>query len=163
VADGQDRPERPEDDPGVPHPMRTPCRCGCVEGLLFERGTQDVVRCARCKRHCYNAPRVETGKAVRTVQTVHAAIKPKQRARIIELATGRCQLCGKGPDSGATMHVAHLVSVKQGLANGLTETELNSDENLVCACDECNLGLGKETISLRLALSIQMARMRRAT
>jgi 5-methylcytosine-specific restriction endonuclease McrA len=153
---------RPEDDPGKPHPMRAPCRdCGHGEGLLFERGSQDVVRCARCKRHCYNAPRVETGKAVRTVQTVHEAIKPKLRARILERATGRCELCGKGPGSGAAMHVAHMVSVKQGLANGLTEVELNSEENLICACDECNLGMGKETIPLRVALAIQMARLRR--
>ncbi len=152
------------DGAGEPYKMREPCRgCGCENGRIVERGAQDTVRCLDCDRHCYNAPRVETGKKVRTVQTVHEAIKPKQRARIIELATGRCQLCGKGPESGATMHVAHLVSVKQGLGNGLTELELNSDENLVCACDECNLGLGKETIPLRLAISIQLARLRRGS
>jgi 5-methylcytosine-specific restriction endonuclease McrA len=129
-----------------PYKMREPCRgCGCEFGTVTETGAQDVVRCLDCKRFCYNAPRTETGKKTRTVQTVHESIKPKQRARIIEAATGRCQLCGKGPESGAAMHVSHLVSVKQGLESGLTELELNSDENLVCACDECNLGLGRRS------------------
>jgi 5-methylcytosine-specific restriction endonuclease McrA len=143
--------------------MRSPCpACGHGEGLLFERGSQDVIRCASCKRHCYNAPRVETGKAVRTVQTVHDAIKPKLRAKILERATGRCELCGKGSAAGP-LHVGHLVSVEQGIANGLTEVELNDPENLAAFCDECNLGMGKQTVPLRMAISIFMARIRRNT
>lgn len=144
-----------------PITMREVCRgCSCPEGYITETGAQDVVRCVDCDRFCYNAPRTETGKKVRTVQTVHEAIKPKLRARVITGANGRCQLCGKGPESGATMHVAHMVSVKQGLENGMTELELNDEANLVCACDECNLGLGEETIPLRLALAMIMAKTR---
>jgi 5-methylcytosine-specific restriction endonuclease McrA len=113
-----------------------------------------------CNRHCYNAPRVETGKAVRTVQTVHEAIKPKLRAKILERATGRCELCGKGSELGP-LHVGHLISVEQGLAGGSTELELNDPENLAAMCAECNLGLGKQTVPLRMMMSIFMARMRR--
>jgi 5-methylcytosine-specific restriction endonuclease McrA len=144
-----------------PYKMREPCRgCGHEFGKVTETGAQDVVRCSDCNRFCYNAPRTETGKKVRTVQTVHEAIKPKLRARVIAGANGRCQLCGKGPESGATMHVAHMVSVKQGLENGMTDAEMNSEANLICACDECNLGLGEETIPLRLALAMIMAKTR---
>jgi 5-methylcytosine-specific restriction endonuclease McrA len=141
--------------------MRAACRgCGHAFGRIEEKGAQDCVFCLDCGRFCYNAPRTETGKKVRTVQTVHEAIKPKLRAKIIMQASGRCQMCGKGPDSGCELHVAHLVSVVQGLELGLTEVELNSEENLICACDECNLGIGKETIPLRMAVVMQMARMR---
>jgi 5-methylcytosine-specific restriction endonuclease McrA len=143
--------------------MREPCRgCGCEQGSITESGAQDVMRCLDCNRFCYNAPRVETGKAVRTVQTVHEAIKPKLRAKILERATGRCELCGKGAASGP-LHVGHLISVEQGLANGLTEVELNDPENLAATCAECNLGLGKQTVSLRMVISIFMARVGRRT
>src|SRR5215831_19006688 len=121
-----------------PYEMREPCRgCGCEFGTITESGSQDVVRCLDCKRFCYNAPRVETGKAVRTVQTVHAAIKPKLRARILERATGRCELCGKGAEA-APLHVGHLLSVEQGIAGGLTDQEINHESNLAAFCDECN-------------------------
>jgi 5-methylcytosine-specific restriction endonuclease McrA len=147
-------------DSRKPIVMREPCRgCGCPDGYITETGAQDVVRCADCNRFCYNAPRTETGKKVRTVQTVHEAIKPKLRARVIERATGRCELCGKGAAEGP-LHVGHLVSVEQGLTNGLTELELNNEENLAAMCAECNLGQGKQTISLRTAIVILMSRQR---
>lgn len=141
--------------------MREACRgCDHEFGRIVEKGAQDCVYCLDCGRHCYNAPRTETGKKVRSVQTVHEAIKPKLRVRVLTGANGRCQLCGKGPDSGATMHVSHMVSVKQGMALGMTDEEMNSEANLICACDECNLGLGQETIPLRLALAMIMAKTR---
>lgn len=143
--------------------MRAPCRgCSCEFGTITESGAQDVVRCLDCKRWCYNAPRVETGKAIRSVQTVHEAIKPKLRAKIIERANGHCELCGKGAELGP-LHVGHLVSVEQGLASGLTEVELNDPENLAAACAECNLGIGKQTVTLRMAMAILMARLRRSS
>ncbi len=148
-------------DGSAPYKMRAPCVCGCELGTITETGAQDVVRCLECKKHCYNAPRTETGKKVRTVQNVHEAIRPKLRARIIERATGKCELCGKRPVDGIALHVAHVISVEQGLANGLTEIQLNDPENLVCACDECNLGMGKQTVPLRMLIAILMARVGR--
>lgn len=42
--------------------MRVPCpKCGHDRGKITERSGQDVVRCLSCDRHCYNAPRTETG------------------------------------------------------------------------------------------------------
>lgn len=44
--------------------------------------------------------------------------------------------------------------------DGLTDEEINSDDNLAAFCDECNLGLGKQPVPLRLAVALVMARQR---
>lgn len=96
------------------------------------------------------------------MSTIHSDVRPKQKARILLRANGRCELCGASPNDGNTvLHVGHLLSVKDGMAFGLTEVELNDDENLVALCAECNLGMGEETITLRLATSIVLARLRK--
>lgn len=147
------------DEPSKPlHELRKPCSgCDSTSGYIESKGTQDVVRCSSCERFQYNAPRTETGKRKRSVSTVHAAIKPKIRARILLRANGHCELCG----ASGELHVGHLLSVKRGLAEGMTEAELNSDENLCAMCPECNLGLGKEPVPIRFAVAILMARLRR--
>ncbi len=113
--------------------------------------------CNRCGKWQYNAPRVETGRAVRSVTTVHKDLKPKARANVLLRSTGHCELCGA---SGVPLHVGHLLSVKDGLDRGLTEVELNGEENLAAMCEECNLGLGKQTVPLRLVVAIVLARLR---
>lgn len=136
--------------------MRTPCKqCSGTLGTIIDKNGQDTVRCLGCNAHCYNAPRVETGRAVRSVTSVHDAIKPKQRARVLMRAAAKCEVCG---DRG-NLHVGHIVSVSVGLNFGLTEVELNDDENLMCLCERCNLGQGAEPMSLRLAITVLRARI----
>lgn len=145
----------------TPHPLRNACKkCGLLEGYIVTKSGQDCVYCAACNSHQYNAPKVETGRAVRTVTTVHNGIKANQRARILLRATGHCELCG---NNLATLHVGHMLSVAEGLEMGLTEAELNDDDNLAAMCDECNLGLGKETVPLRLMFAIIKARAKNRT
>ena len=144
-----------------PYVMRKPCKnCGHQYGYIIEKGAQDCVYCDECKVWQYNAPRVETGKKVRSTQTVHAAIKPALRAEVLLRATGRCELCGAKPDT-ASLHVGHLISVECGLAEGMTDDQINSLDNVCCLCDQCNLGLGKQPVPLRLAVSMVMARLKR--
>ncbi len=136
--------------------MREPCKdCGCEAGDVQEKNGQDTVRCRKCSRFAYNAPRVETGRAVRSVSTVHAAIKPKQRSRILSRAGGKCEVCG----ARERLHVGHIVSVVVGLGYGMTEVELNDDENLMSLCEECNLGQGAEPMSLPLAIAVLRSRI----
>lgn len=136
--------------------MRKPCpNCGGTEGCIVEKNGQDTVRCTSCARFCYNAPRVETGREQRSVTTVHEAIRPKQRARILARASARCEVCG----ARGNLHVGHIVSVVVGLNFSLTEVELNDDENLLCLCEECNLGQGKEPMPLRVAAAVLRARI----
>lgn len=138
--------------------MRVPCKfgCGTTDGYLETRNGQDCVLCSACKRLNYNAPKTETGRAVRSVTTVHNGIKPNQRARILERATGACELCHA---SNKPLHVGHLLSVDEGLKLGLTELEINHDENLSAMCDECNLGLSSRPVPLRLLMAMLRARI----
>ncbi len=137
--------------------MRAPCpnpECMHDTGVIRERNGQDCVFCARCDRWCYNAPKSETGKPQRRVQT-REAMAPAQRARVIARDGGRCWMCG---DSSAILHVGHILSVIDGKALGASEDELNDDENLVTMCEACNLGLGSKSMPLRLFLLILRAR-----
>lgn len=136
--------------------MRSPCAfCLGSVGVLREVNGQDTVRCARCDRFAYNAPRVETGRAVRSVATVHAGIRPKQRSRVLERAGARCEVCG----ARERLHVGHILGVAIGLQYGLDERLLNDDENLLALCEECNLGQGAAPMSLPLAIAILRARV----
>lgn len=141
--------------------MRKPCpKCGHEAGVITETGAQDVVRCASCNAFCYNAPRTETGKAVRTVAT-RPGISPKIRARIIVVrAGGKCEICGSGGTEAAPLHVGHIVSRENAVRIGMSDEEIDSDENLAAMCPECNLGLGKETVPARLLARVIMVRLR---
>lgn len=141
------------------HPLRKPCaECGHDRGVIRAKGQQDCVFCAKCDRYQYNAPRTETGKRTRSVTTVHNGIRPKQRARILERAHCRCEICHQA----RTLHVGHILDVDNGLKLGiqLTERQLNSDENLIAHCEECNLGQGARPLPLWLAIGLLLARVK---
>ena len=130
-----------EQDTTNPYRMRAPCpQCLCGYGRLETRNGQDCVFCEACGQFCYNAPKVETGKAIRNVTSIHAVLSARQRARILLRAGKLCELCGSALSTGG--QVDHILPVKIGLENGLTEVELNSDYNLMALCDACNLGKG---------------------
>ena len=155
-------PDEPAND--APYTMRAPCRkCGTTAGRIEERGAQDCVWCAtpECNTFQYNAPRVETGKKVRSTRTVHEGITAKVRARVLTRANRHCELCGKSAEV-SPLQVGHLLSVDSGVTLGFTELQLNDEENLCAMCDECNLGLGKEPVPLRFVVALLMARLRRA-
>jgi hypothetical protein len=140
------------------HALRKPCsKCGSHDGVIRPRGFQDCVFCTGCDAFQYNAPRVETGRAQRSVQTVHSAIKPKLRALVLMRAKARCEVCGA---SGCELQVGHLVSVVDGLAAGLSDDDINSKENLAAMCAECNSGLGTRTVPLLLAVVMIQVRNR---
>lgn len=142
--------------------LRAPCRfclaegVAVVDGFVVEVNHQDVVRCGRCNRAAYNAPRTETGRAPRTVTTIHNGIKPTQRARIL-LRDRRCVLCG----TTDALQIGHLISVAAGLEAGLTELQLNDDENLAAMCAECNIGIGERPVPLWITVPLLCARLRR--
>lgn len=145
----------------TPFKMREACQsCGGPFGRVEERNGQACVYCVTpgCERWVYNAPRTETGERQRSVSTVHAAIKPKTRAHVLLRANSRCEICGVGSET-AILHVGHLISVKDGLAGGLTEEQLNHQENLAAMCEECNLGLGRGSTPLRMLFRITALRL----
>lgn len=139
--------------------MRAACKhCDCVSGRIETRSGQDCVFCGNCGRWQYNAPKTETGRKERTVSTTHRAIKPAQRRRILDRAHRCCEVCHS---SGVTLHVGHILSVKDGVAYGLTDAEINSDENLIAECEQCNLGQGSRPMSIRFYIALLKKRMER--
>lgn len=120
--------------------MRSPCAdCGHLMGNVTTSNGQDVVRCNKCDRYAYRRPRSESGKAQRSVST-RPAIKPKQRQRVLEAFAYRCVMCG----TDTNLHVDHIIPLAYGIDAGLSDDELNHDENLCALCEECNLGRAKD-------------------
>lgn len=140
-----------------PYPLRKPCACGTETGYIRERTGQQCVYCSFCHRFQYNAPKRETGLPQRSVSD-RPELKPARRARILERDNGSCVGCHR---SDVILHVGHLLSVEDGRKLGASDEEVWSDENLAAMCEECNLGFGKRTVSLRLVYRILQARTAR--
>ena len=137
--------------------MRSPCpRCNGQSGYVVDKNGQDTVRCNTCDSFCYNAPRTETGREARTATTVHNGVRPKLRSKILERDGHRCVLCHT---TEQTLHAGHVVSVGAGIVAGLSDAEINDEENLIAMCEECNLGQGEQPISLSVAIRILKARI----
>lgn len=131
--------------------MRQPCKkCQHSDGSIATVNGQDTVRCSQCDTFQYNAPKTETGRKVRTISTTHEMISASLRARILERATGRCEICGSGKD----LHVGHVLSVADGHAEGLTDQEINNPDNLAAMCAACNLGQGSISLPPRFLAAL---------
>ncbi len=135
---------------GLPsYPLRAPCRwCGETSRGRGPKlnGGQAVIYCAACRRSVYNAPKTETGNAVRSIKS-RPDLKAGQRQRILERDQFRCQLCGRTPaDHSIILHVGHVLSVKEGREQGATDADLFADCNLFACCEECNLDTGADSM-----------------
>lgn len=135
--------------------MRQACRCGNETGRIETKSGQDCVYCLSCGKHCYNAPRTETGREVRSLRT-RPDIKTGQRSRILERDNGTCVVCHC---DDRPLDVGHLISVDAGRKLGLTDAELYDDENLAAMCQTCNSGLSSRPVSLRQMVNILKARL----
>jgi 5-methylcytosine-specific restriction endonuclease McrA len=134
--------------------LRKACVCGGKTGRIQPTNGQNCVYCLLCGKFQYNAPRTETGEKRRSIQTTHELITPSKRARVLNRANGRCELCGNLRD----LSVGHLLSVADGHAEGLTDAQINSDENLCAMCTECNLGQGQINASARFYMALLVRR-----
>ena len=73
------------------------------------------------------------------LRTRRAPIRARMRFDILQRDGFRCRYCGRaGSTSGVVLHVDHVVPV---VAGGTT-----SEDNLVTACEECNLGKGTRSV-----------------
>ena len=68
-----------------------------------------------------------------------------------------CIECGRFPPV-VMLQVGHLVSVDEGHAIGVTDDELNADENLYCVCEECNVGRSSRSVKPTMYLRLMLAR-----
>lgn len=137
--------------------MRKPCpKCSNPDGVLETVNGQDTVRCARCKKHCYNAPKAETGRAVRPL-TKRPNISTGMRKDIFLRDGGACIIC----HSTERPEVGHLISVADGAKHGIDFDLIHSDENLAVMCATCNNGIGEETVPIRLICKAFLVRIDR--
>jgi 5-methylcytosine-specific restriction endonuclease McrA len=133
------------------HQMRAACpKCGGLNGLLVTVSSQDTVRCAACNTYCYNAPRAETGRPVRSLRS-RPQVSPSQRQRILLRDRRACFVCNR---SDLALEIGHIISVRDGRARGLSDAELFHDDNLVALCPQCNSGQGAETMSLPFLVAV---------
>jgi hypothetical protein len=82
----------------------------------------------------------------RSVGQEEPSVKPKRRALskktrfdVFKRDGFKCQYCGAHPP-GVLLHVDHVVAVAEGGSN--------SDDNLVTACEPCNLGKGARSLQV---------------
>lgn len=130
-----------------------------MDGYLKPSNGQDVIRCLKCDRQTYNAPKTETGKPQRIIRT-RPGLKPGQRERVLESCGGVCFLCHR---ADTILHVSHALSVADAQEMGWSEDEYMDDANLYAGCEECNLGLKSKSMEARIFLRlIQLKILRRA-
>ncbi len=136
----------------APYTMREPCRwcmredgMPVMEGYVTHVSGQDVVRCMKCNRQTYNAPKAETGKPQRVVRS-REDLGFGQRERVLQRDNSTCLDCGRRPPV-VILHVAHMVSVSACKEHGFTDVDYNDDDNLYAACEECNLNRGGKSLA----------------
>ncbi len=141
--------------------MRAACRnCGSTAGEWRSRNGQLPVFCADCGVHAqYNVPHVAAGVKPNTPEN-RPGLSASRRARILDRDGGRCALCGR---AGQKLHVSHVVSRRDALEVGfdaaIVDRLIDSDDNLAAFCQDCNLGLGKSTVSPATYLTIVAVRL----
>jgi hypothetical protein len=129
--------------------LRDQCRCGGTEGRIMPKNGQDCVYCTACGKWQYNAPRLETGRAVRTL-TTRPGITPGQRARVLAVHDHACIGCGKRPPE-VRLELEHLIAREDAARHDMLDEVIDSEFNLAPMCPECNSGyrpLG--SVSIRL-------------
>jgi hypothetical protein len=136
------------------HRMRAACPdCGNTDGMIMTVSGQDTVRCARCDRFCYNAPRAETGRPRRSLRS-RPQVSPSQRQRILVRDKRTCFVCSRHE---GRIDIGHIISVHEGRAYGLSDAELFHDDNLVAMCAECNAGQRSDTLPLPFLIVVLRA------
>jgi hypothetical protein len=125
--------------PTPTHPLREICKhCGGSDGRIETRGGQDCVYCKGCDRYQYNAPRLETGRAERTLAT-RPGITPAQRARILDKFEHACISCGGRPPR-VELTLEHIISRELADEHGMLDALIVGEFNLAPMCPECNSG-----------------------
>lgn len=141
--------------------------CGSRKAVVYKKNGQIVCRCANALCKTFNAKfgrgeiiycpsKAEMGEARSTVAATREGVPPKRRWDIFNRDGMRCVVCGAtGPET--ILHAGHIISMKDGLENGLTQAELDSPHNLITLCDACNLGQGAASLGPKSYLLLRLA------
>jgi 5-methylcytosine-specific restriction endonuclease McrA len=91
-----------------------------------------------------------------------AGLRPTQQARVLDRDHRCCVICGRSATE-LRLTVAHLVSVDDGRALGLTDDEINDDMNLAAMCEACNSGFNRRSVSAATLARLLAAAVRAGT
>lgn len=142
------------------HPLPSPCPCGETSGEIIPKDAHLGLYCVGCHRWVKWVGKAELGLEPRHVQK-REPLSPKIRQRVLSRDLGRCLLCGQGSREGALLHVDHILPLKEGLAAGFTQAELDHPANLLTLCEACNLGKGATPLRLRFFAVLLAREVRR--
>ena len=132
-------------------PLREPCiKCGGLDGIVMRKGFNDVVYCICCDTFGFNMPKTESGKKRQSCSTTHSGITPQTRIEVLREAGFQCETCGISAKESGGLQVGHIRSVEECLKAGMTDREINAKSNLIAQCPECNLGLGKNSLNIKI-------------
>lgn len=94
---------------------------GSLVAIVYAESARDAMR---------------TQAAQEIIRSLHGrvSLSKKKRYEILARDNFRCRYCGASADSGAVLHVDHVVPFSRGGSD--------SDSNLVASCEDCNLGKG---------------------
>lgn len=134
-----------------------PCGCGASLAIARPNGPHWEARCGTCDRHLKFVSKAELGIKPITAKVIHEGITKGQRLRLLLRANCRCELCGARIEEG-NFHASHIVPVEYGVKQGLSPSEVNSDENLMALCAPCNQGMSKMVLPLRTMVMVLFAR-----
>jgi len=109
-----------------------------MAGFIAENNGQDVVRCSACNRYQYNAPRVETGRKVRTLAS-REGVPVGQRSRILDAHDHCCIACGRRPPD-IRLELDHIIPRDVAAKFDILDDLIDSPANLAPLCAECNSG-----------------------
>lgn len=102
----------------------------CDDDRLWAGTKYDYRNVAKKNSTSAQAERAKSAAAVR------AAVTPKLRHRVISRDGFKCKACGRGGESGVTLHVDHIIAVAKGGDS--------SESNLQTLCSDCNFGKGAQ-------------------
>lgn len=134
-------------------------KCGYSLTIVCANGPHLSKSCVQCNKFIGHVSRVDAGVKERTSQSIHSSIPERIKNEVRMRAGCKCEICGV-PSYKTQLHIAHLISVNDGLRFHIPTSILNSLENLALFCDECNLNMGSETVPLRIAVIITAIRTR---
>lgn len=88
-------------------------------------------------------------------RTSRRAIPVRLRTEVLMRANFRCEWC---QSSSAGLQIGHILSVRDGHRLGVPPHVLNSFDNLMVQCEDCNQGLGGESMPTWIVARILQAR-----
>jgi len=140
----------PVPDGAEPWSLSKPCsRCSePVAGYLIRTPPPHAGKlfCGNCALFQQWVSKKDLGEPRRSLTPRGECIGPKQRDQILARDGYRCMLCGAAPPA-VLLHAGHILSHKDGDVLGLSEQQIDSNDNLMAMCERCNAGLGPRSLT----------------